>query len=137
MLITGNIIRALQRIKAEPDKAVLLVEPEYVTTALNLIGESGLPKPEDNESFSLEDELRLQYGILKKSLNGMIDSTGLTKEDLDVLKEGQRFLSLIIRQEEKINDINAIKAFKLAVLSTLDAVDPELKKDVLKRLENG
>ena len=61
---------------------------------------------------------------------GQIES----KEDLDVLKEAQKFLSFILRNEEKLADIQAVKDFKEAVLQVLDEEDPVLRDRVIKKL---
>lgn len=61
---------------------------------------------------------------------GQIDS----KEDLDVMKEAQKFLTFLLRNEEKLSDIQAVKDFKEAVLTVLDDEDPILRDRVIKQL---
>jgi len=57
-----------------------------------------------------------------------------TKEDLDILREAQKYLTFILKQEEKLSDIKAVQEFKESVLEVLDEVDPVVKDKVIKRL---
>ena len=129
-MIDGNIIRALQRIKTNPKDAVHLVDPEYLEQLLELLHSK---KQVDSDSqFDLQNEFSAQYSKIRTAMDsmGQID----TKEDLDIMKEAQKFLSFILRNEEKLNDIQAIKDFKEAVLTVLDEEDPILRDRVIGRL---
>ena len=129
-IITGNVIRALHRIKTNPNDVEHLVEHEYQEEILNLI--NAIPIDQDDTVFDLQDEFTTQYNMIKAKMVsiGSID----TKEDLDVMKEAQKFLTFILRNEEKLNDISAVKAFKEAVLGVLDEESAELKDRVIQKL---
>jgi len=129
-VIDGNMVRMLQRVKNNPKDAIHLVDPEYVKDLLELLQPCG---GNDIEShFDLQSEFRSQYSIVKSYITsmGQIDS----KEDLDVMKEAQKFLTFLLRNEEKLSDIQAVKDFKEAVLTVLDDEDPILRDRVIKQL---
>jgi len=131
-IINGNVIRALHRLRANPNDAEHLVEEGMTEEILNLI--NALPVEQDDTIFDLQTEFTLQYNMIKAKISSMgnID----TKEDLDIMKEAQKFLTFILRNEEKLNDISAVKEFKEAVLRVLDEESPELKDRVIRRLAN-
>ena len=132
MLITGNIYRALARIKTSPEDIDHLVEPEYREAILELLATKKPEVPEELEDFDLQQEFASQYKIVKTALTSI--TTLDTKEDLDILKEAQKFLTFILRNQEKLNNIQAIQAFKEAVLAVLDEEDPELQDRVIRSL---
>lgn len=128
-IINGNVVRTLQRIKAKPTDIEHLVEEDYIDDVMNLLSTKPM---EGEEVFDLKTEFHTQYGFIKTAMLGMgqIDS----KEDLDILKEAQKFLSFILRNEEKITEIEAVKEFKEAVLTVLDEESPELRDRVIRKL---
>ena len=132
-IINGNVIRALHRLRANPNDVEHLVEDEYHEEVLNLI--NAIPVDDSDTTFDLNTEFITQYTMIKSAMKsiGTIDS----KEDLDVMKEAQKFLTFILRNEEKLNDISAVKEFKEAVLFALDQESPELKDRVIRSLTNG
>ena len=129
-IINGNVIRALHRLRANPNDVEHLVEEEYHEEILNLI--NAIPVGNDDTAFNLQDEFNTQYNMIKAKITSMGQIE--TKEDLDIMKEAQKFLTFILRNEEKLNDIQAVKEFKEAVLLTLDGESPELKDRVIRRL---
>ena len=129
-VINGNVVRAIHRILANPNDAEHLVDEEYVEEVLNLI--NALPLSKDDTVFDLQDEFTIQYNMIKSKITSMGQIE--TKEDLDIMKEAQKFLTFILRNEEKLNDISAVKAFKEAVLNALDEESAELKDRVIQRL---
>jgi len=129
-IINGNVIRALHRLKINPNDVNHLVEEEYHEEILNLI--SALPIDHNDTTFDLQDEFTIQYNMIKAKITSMGQIE--TKEDLDIMKEAQKFLQFILRNEEKLNDIEAVKEFKEAVLMALDEESPELKDRVIRKL---
>ena len=129
-IINGNVIRALHRLRASPNDVEHLVEDEYQEEILNLI--NALPVGQNDTVFDLQDEFTIQYNMIKAKITSMGQIE--TKEDLDIMKEAQKFLVFILRNEEKLNDISAVKEFKEAVLMALDEESPELKDRVIQRL---
>ena len=131
-IINGNVIRALHRLRANPNDVEHLVEAEYAEEILNLI--NAIPIEDSDTTFDLNTEFITQYTMIKTAMQsiGSID----TKEDLDIMKEAQKFLTFILRNEEKLNDISAVKEFKEAVLTVLDEESAELKDRVIQRLAN-
>ena len=129
-IISGNVVRALHRIKASPTDIEHLVEEEYIQEVVELLT-AVEPLPGDT-TFDLKTEFASQYSKIKVAMNnmGQIES----KEDLDILKEAQKFLTFILRNEEKLADIQSVKDFKAAVLFVLDGESPELKDRVIRRL---
>lgn len=125
MIIDGNIYRALKRIEKNPDAVDLLVDEEYRDDIRKMFatGES---------KFDIKDEFSVAYKLVQKYLNS-IDEIA-TPEDLNVLKEAQKYLSFIMRNEEKLADIAAVKQFKEAVLAALDDADPILRDKVIASL---
>lgn len=128
-IINGNVIRALHRIKSNPSDVDHLVEEEYKGDLIELLNAKQLP---GDSTFDLKTEFATQYSKIKTAMDSMGQIT--TKEDLDILKEAQKFLSFIMRNEEKLADIEAVKQFKEAVLNVLDEESPELKDRVIRRL---
>lgn len=126
-MIDGNIVRILHRIKKNPLDIEHLVEAEHQAGLLDL-----LVSQVDNQTFDLKTEFNSQYRLIKAAMTNIGDIQ--TKEDLDILKEAQKFLSFILRNEEKITDIQAVKDFKEAVLRVLDEESPELRDRVIRRL---
>ncbi len=129
-IINGNVVRALHRIKASPVDMEHLVEEEYIKDVQELLT-AAEPLPGDT-TFDLKTEFASQYSKIKVAMSemGKIDS----KEDLDILKEAQKFLTFILRNEEKLADIQSVKDFKAAVLHVLDTESPELKDRVIRSL---
>lgn len=129
-MIDGNIVRMLQRIKTNPADAAHLVDPEYISEIIEVL--KPCESVDVDSQFDLQAEFRVQYTIVKSYISsmGQIDS----KEDLDVMKEAQKFLTFLLRNEEKLNDIQAVKDFKEAVLDVLDEEDEMLRDRVIKRL---
>lgn len=125
MLIDGNIYRALMKIKKDPQAAKFLVDEEYRDDILKLVGTR-------DSQFELEDEFEQQYKLIKDYINsiGAISS----KEDLDVIKEAQKYLRFILQNEAKLASIEEVKRFKEAVLEVLDEADPKLRDQVIRRL---
>jgi len=128
-VITGNVMRALQRLKDKPADASFFVEEEFIPQVLKLINTTAEP---ETRVFSLKKEFDSQYSKIKTAM----DSMGAieTKEDLDILKEAQKFLTFILRHEEKLASIEAVKDFKEAVLNVLDEESHELRDRVIRRL---
>lgn len=129
-IINGNVIRALQRIKLSPTDAEHLVEEEYIDALFQLLSTQETVE----ETFDLKTEFRNQYGLVKAKMTTMGDIQ--SKEDLDILKEAQKFLSFMLRNEEKLTEIQAVKDFKEAVLTTLDEESPELRDRIIRRLSS-
>ena len=125
MIIDGNIYRALKRIEKNPDAVDLLVDEEYRDDIRKLfdVGES---------KFDIKDEFNVAYKLVQKYLNSIDEIT--TPEDLNVLKEAQKYLSFIMRNEEKLAGITAVKEFKEAVLAALDEADPIMRDKVIASL---
>ncbi len=131
-IINGNVIRALHRLLANPNDVEHLVEEEYHEEILNLINAN--PIDNSDTQFDLQDEFTLQYNMIKAKITSMGQIE--TKDDLDIMKEAQKFLSFILRNEEKLNDIAAVKEFKEAVLNALDEESAELKDRVIRKLND-
>jgi len=131
-IINGNVIRALHRLLANPNDVEHLVEEDYHEEILNLINAN--PIDQNDTQFDLQDEFTLQYNMIKAKITSMGQIE--TKDDLDIMKEAQKFLSFILRNEEKLNDIAAVKEFKEAVLTALDEESAELKDRVIRRLND-
>ena len=129
-IINGNVLRALQRIVLNPKDSEHLVEESCEKELMEFI--KTRKKEDIREPFDLKTEFNTQYGFITTAMEtmGKID----TKEDLDILKEAQKFLSFILRNEEKLNDIQAVKDFKEAVLRVLDEESPELRDRVIRKL---
>jgi len=127
MLIDDNIYRALLRIKNKPETADLLVDPECKEDLLSL-----LLVDSDSDEFSLQQEFESSYKLVKDYINNMDKIT--SKEDLDVLKEAQKFLTFLLRNEEKLASVEEVKRFKETVLEALDAASPELRDQVIAGL---
>jgi hypothetical protein len=129
MVITGNVIRALERVKADWSTASMLVEESGIEKLKDLLQPCTQGNALSND-FNLEDEFRVQYQMVKNALTriGAIE----TEEDLKILKEAKSFLQFIMKQEEKLADIRAVQQFKEAVLDVLDEVDPEIQDKVLR-----
>ena len=126
-MISANNYRELVRIMQDKSAVDHLVEPTVKEDLLKLLGSKA------TEKFSIEEEFQDQYRIIKAAvhqLGGQIQS----KEDLDILKEAQRYLTFILKQEEKLADIKAVQDFKEAVLEVLDEEDPILKDKVIRKL---
>ena len=132
-IINGNVIRALHRLKANANDIEHLVEAEYHEEILNLI--NAIPIDDSDTAFDLNTEFITQYTMIKSAMKSI--GTIETKEDLDIMKEAQKFLTFILRNEEKLNDISAVKEFKEAVLFALDQESPELKDRVIRSLTNA
>lgn len=128
-LIDSNIVRALERIQKDDTAIDFLVEEGYKDRVRKLFTKA---KVEKSIEFDLKTEFMIQYNIVKTAINNIGNLQ--SKEDIDILKEAQKFLVFILRNEEKLNDINAVKAFKEAVLGALDAESAELKDRVIQRL---
>lgn len=124
MLIDGNIIRALQRLRKDPNQYDLLVDKLYHDELKVILKAQG--------ELTVDNEFKTAYKLVKDYIN-RLDGIS-SKEDLDVIKEAQKFLSFILRNEEKLNDIEAVKAFKEAVLGVLDEEDDKLRDRVITRL---
>ncbi len=129
MIITGNTVRALQRIKVDPTAAEMLVEEEYRSELLELLK----PCSGSSESFDLETEFATQYNMVRAAIHRMGEIQ--SEEDLKILKEAKSYLQFIMRQEEKLADIRAVAAFKEAVLDALDEADPEIQDKVIHALK--
>lgn len=125
-VITGNVVRALQRLKDKPADASFFVEEEFIPEILKLLSRF------ESKSFNLQQEFDSQYSMIKTAMDSM--TVIETKEDLDILKEAQRFLNFILKNEEKLASIEAVKDFKEAVLNVLDEEDPELRDRVIRKL---
>ena len=128
MIIDGNVYRALMRIEQNPDAIDLLVEAEYRDDIRKLFDVK-------DSQFELQDEFRKAYKLVQSYLNSLTAIE--TPEDLNVVKEAQKFLTFIMRNEEKLTSIEAVKTFKEAVLAALDEADPILRDKVISRLEQG
>ena len=125
MTIDGNIYRALMRIKKNPEAIDLLVDEEYREDILKLF--------DTRESkFDIKDEFGNAYKLVQSYLNSITAIE--TPEDLNVVKEAQKYLSFIMRNEEKLAGIEAVKQFKEAVLAALDEADPILRDKVIASL---
>ncbi len=131
-VIDGNVIRTLRRVKTNPRDMDHLVDPEYHKDILEILQPCEGSK--DESQFDLQEEFRQQYRIVKSYITSMGEIQ--TKEDIDVLKEAQKFLSFILKNEEKLADIQAVKNFKEAVLQVLDDESPELRDRVIRKLGN-
>ena len=126
-MITANNYRELVRIIKDPSSAEHLVEEEVRKSVLELLEHNTA------QGFSVEQEFREQYRLIKaavQQLGGQIQS----KEDLDIMKEAQKYLSFILKQEEKLANIKAVQDFKESVLNALDKVDPKIRDEVIRTL---
>lgn len=128
MLIDANIYRALRVIAKDAAAADHLVDEDIRADLLELIHTSIVI----TEEFDLKSEFTTQYRLVKAALVNIGDIQ--TKEDLDILKEAKSFLTFILKNEEAANNIEAVKAFKSAVLEALDEESPELRDRVISRL---
>jgi len=130
-IIDGNIIRTLQRIRKSPKDADHLVDEEYRDELIDMLGSDSSG---GGSQFSVKDEFATSYKLIKDYINS-IGAIG-AKEDLDVIKEAQKFLSFILRNEEKLANIEAVKEFKEAVLDVLDEESNELRDRVITKLSS-
>ncbi len=128
MIIDGNVYRALMRIEKNPDAIDLLVDAEYREDIKKLFDVK-------DSQFELKDEFTKAYKLVQSYLDSLTAIE--TPEDLNVVKEAQKFLTFIMRNEEKLAGIEAVKAFKEAVLAALDEADPILRDKVISALEQG
>jgi len=135
-VITPNIIRTLQKLKADPSQHMLdlLVDDNFHEDFLKLfhISKDG----NDTEEFSLKKEFAETYSILKTMLDGLAKSQEKTTEDLKILNSAQKFLEFILKNEATINGIDSVKNFKSAVFEVLDEADPKLKDNVINHLNS-
>ena len=131
-VITGNVIRALQRIKLDPRAVDMLVDEEYKEELLKVLQPC---RKDESETFNLEEEFASQYRLVKAAIQQMGDIQ--TEEDLKILKEAKSYLLFIMKQEEKLADIKAVAAFKEAVLDALDEASPELRDKVINELKKS
>ncbi len=127
-MISANNYRELLRIQKDVNTAEHLVEEAVREEVVQLLTAANKIK-----KFSLEQEFQEQYNLIKLAIDQMGGQIQ-TKEDLDIIKEGQKYLLFIMRQEEKMTNIKAVREFKESVLEALDEVDPILKDKVLRRL---
>jgi hypothetical protein len=126
-MITANNYRELLRIVKEPSAAKHLVEETVRDDVLKLLNVA------KGSNFSLETEFKNQYTLIKtavQQLGGQIQS----KEDLDLMREAQKYLMFLLKQEEKLTNIRAVQEFKEKVLSALDKADPKLREEVINEL---
>ena len=133
-VITPNIIRTLQKLKADPSQHMLdlLVDDNFHEDFLLLMNtklEGG-----DSKEFSLKDEFADTYGILKTMLNDLAANREKTTDDLKILNSAQKFLEFILKNEIALNGIDSVKTFKSAVFEVLDESDPATKDKVINRL---
>ena len=133
-VITPNIIRTLQKLKADSSQHMLdlLVDDNFHEDfrALLEVRDDG----SDNKEFSLKHEFADTYKILKTMLNTLAASTEKTTDDLKILNSAQKFLEFILKNEIALNGIDSVKNFKSAVFEVLDESDPELKDKVITKL---
>ena len=130
-MITANNYRELLRIAKDPTAAEHLVEEEVRKDVLKLLNSQAVV----NAGFSVEKEFRDQYTMIKRAVE-QIGGNIQSKEDLDIIKEAQKYLMFILRQEEKLTDIKAVHDFKESVLEVLDGIDPVIKDKVIRRLND-
>lgn len=133
-VITPNIIRTLQKLKADPSQHMLdlLVDDNFHEDFLLIIGtrlEGG-----DAKVFSLRDEFADTYNILKTMLNTLAANQEKTTDDLKILNSAQKFLEFILKNEIALNGIDSVKAFKSSVFEVLDESAPEVKDKVINKL---
>ena len=135
-VITPNIIRTLQKLKADPSTHMLdlLVDYNVHPDLLALLNSN--PDGSSNKEFSLRDEFADTYAILKTMLNTLASSQEKTTDDLKILNSAQKFLEFILKNEIALNGIDSVKAFKSAVFETLDDSSPELKDRVITKLND-
>jgi len=135
-VITPNIIRTLQKLKADPSQHMLdlLVDDNFHEDFLRLFDtklDGG-----DAKEFSLKHEFADTYGILKSMLNTLAAQSEKTTEDLKILNSAQKFLEFILKNEQALNGIDSVKRFKTAVFEVLDESDPETKDKVITKLNS-
>ena len=135
-VITPNIIRTLQKLKADPSQHMLdlLVDDNFHEDLLALL--SVTATGEDSQEFSLKNEFANTYSILKSMLKDLAAQREKTTDDLKILNSAQKFLEFILKNEQSINGIEQVKAFKSAVFEVLDNSDPKLKDDVINHLNS-
>ena len=133
-VITPNIIRTLQKLKADPSQHMLdlLVDDNFHEDFLRLMEKT--TDGGDSKDFSLKKEFSETYSILKSMLNELASNKEKTTEDLKILNSAQKFLEFILKNEIAINGIDSVKSFKSAVFEVLDSSDPVLKDKVITRL---
>lgn len=133
-VITPNVIRTLQKIKADPSTHMLdlLVDENFHPDLLALLNTT--PEGEDSKVFSLRDEFADTYSILKTMLNALAASPEKSTDDLKILNSAQKFLEFILKNEIALNGIDSVKTFKTAVFEVLDESSPETKDKVITKL---
>lgn len=115
------------------------IQENFSINALARLAQSGPGTVKSREDFDLHGEIVEQINAVRSLRNSVLNDRGeitaSTREVKEALTTATQMISLLVKSEAEVRNMDRIRQLEIAVTEALKDIDPALQKQVISAME--